>query len=167
MLRRAKIKVAHFEHDLVDQVEVLNKEFSDQYPIEERLKALAAAREVGPNGFRIGLDEENNRVEWIQEKDDPEPWPLILRRSDDAISEMYQECWDKVWWNRHMVYSHDYGREECTGKGKLGCDGAARVEKKYGRENLGWDDVDWGILQGKLSALSWVMGSEWEESLDT
>ena len=41
---------------------------------------------------------------------------------------------------------------------------AERVIQQYGEENLGpYSDFEWGMLNGKLSALRWVMGEDWDE----
>ncbi len=46
-------------------------------------------------------------------------------------------------------------------------DAVKRVEAKRGLENLGpWTDFEWGMLNGKMSALRWVLGDEWD-FLDT
>jgi hypothetical protein len=44
---------------------------------------------------------------------------------------------------------------------------ARRVEREYGKKNLGpWDDFEWGMINGKLSAIRWMLGDEWD-MLDT
>jgi hypothetical protein len=44
---------------------------------------------------------------------------------------------------------------------------AKRAEKKLGAWNFGpWTDFEWGMLNGKLSALRWALGDEWD-MLDT
>ncbi|MNR48013.1 hypothetical protein D3C85_1671910 [compost metagenome] len=91
------------------------------------------------------------------------------------------ELTDKIWYNRHCNRIHDIA----TGRVKLIPDGterysndaihegiwagalaaAAAVEAKY--EDTGpWYDFEWGMLNGKLSALRWVLGDEWD-MLDT
>jgi hypothetical protein len=45
--------------------------------------------------------------------------------------------------------------------------GALEMEAKYGKNNLGpYDDFEWGMINGKLSALRWVLGDKWD-MLDT
>ncbi|MCW3659546.1 PIN domain-containing protein [Burkholderia cenocepacia] len=42
-----------------------------------------------------------------------------------------------------------------------------RTEDELGKDNLGpWTDFEWGMINGKLSAIRWVLGDEWD-MLDT
>jgi hypothetical protein len=40
---------------------------------------------------------------------------------------------------------------------------AKEVEQRFKNESLSWDDFEWGMLNGKLSALRWVLGEDWDE----
>lgn len=102
------------------------------------------------------------------------------------ISQAVEKLLDQVWYNRHQIWNEKLKSGEAIliddrddrGKDPFGLrihrgvwegaeKSARRLEQKYGLEELGpWDDFEWGMVNGKLSALRWVLGDEWD-MLDT
>ena len=93
----------------------------------------------------------------------------------------------QVWYNRHMNLRFQVESDDVriiTSEDLKKLDGyhpevvvdavwqralkaARKTEDEVGRERLGpWDDFEWGMINGKLSAIRWMLGDEWD-MLDT
>lgn len=113
-------------------------------------------------GYRVeGLDEllvtclgdeflqERDEVDALADSEEPRTLAEIIQAE--------QEFFDRVWYVRRVVHSEDENMSY------------PELEAKYGRDEL-WkpigDDHDkaweYGFISGKLSALRWVLGSEWD-----
>lgn len=110
---------------------------------------------------------QNLNDKYTQYKDDDS---YTDSRSDDEVGAAIDELFNKIWYDRHLNlrYRVEAKGEYCNPEIWEGALKAAkRVEEKYGIENLGpWDDFEWGMMNGKLSALRWFFGDEWD-MLDT
>lgn len=86
------------------------------------------------------------------------------------IQKWEQELFDRIWYQRKLnrIYELEEA-EDSQGLArftKVAGPPMERVEAEYG-ETLGpYSDFEWGMLNGKLSALRWVLGAEWD-FLDT
>ena len=104
------------------------------------------------------------------------------RRLSQILASIH-ELTEKVWYNRHLGLRNrvESGRTKIVDEvirrpgrpdpqnvvmrdiwnGALAS--AARVEAEYGDDLGPWTDFEWGMINGKLSALRWVLGEEWDE----
>lgn len=120
----------------------------------------------------LDLEEFHYENEWAWE-DQTRGLQEILGAMDELV--------DKVWYNRHMnrMYRLEQGEIQIVPEGtkRYGNDvihrnilegalaSAEKVREKYG-DTGPWDDFEWGMINGKLSALRWILGDEWD-MLDT
>ncbi|EMA4503713.1 DUF4935 domain-containing protein [Enterobacter hormaechei] len=139
--------------------------FSDD--VHYHLDIAEAINSIEPELLSV-LEEENN---WFDDD---------TRSLTEILTAINEYC-EKVWYNRHKYreYKIEIGdisiipkgdarhgnnviHEDIWERAKLA---AEKVEEQY--EDTGpWDDFEWGMINGKLSALRWVLGDEWD-MLDT
>lgn len=86
-------------------------------------------------------------------------------RTLDEIIEASEEFYEKVWFDRHLLLKSRVENGQTTINSDIwegALKAAQRMIDKYGEDALGpYSDFEWGMLNGKLSALRWVLGSDW------
>lgn len=131
--------------------------------------------------FFINLPEALNSInpDLVDEVEFENEWDFEFR-SFSEILDIEKELEQKIWYNRHKYREHLIA----TGEIKLidrkdfdiktssknivkdiwegALESAKKVEDIYGKENLTFDDFQWGMINGRLSALRWVIGDEWD-----
>jgi hypothetical protein len=92
-------------------------------------------------------------------------------RTEEEISTAIGALIDKVWYNRcHLVMRETVAAGTETLDPEIWASplrAGKQVEERYPVDELGpYSDFDWGMINGKLSALRWVLGEDWDQ-LDT
>lgn len=137
---------------------------------------IAAAFDPANSTYRLGAvgleqvlrDHFGDELEELLEETDIREDPRRL----DEIQAVEKELFDRIWYHRSLQADYRHKREgdaaELTRNQEIAAPGRARVEATYTEPGqLGpYTDFELGMLNGKMSALRWVLGSEWD-FLDT
>lgn len=88
-----------------------------------------------------------------------------LRRVSEIIA-VEHELFERLWYGRSAAAVSDERPEGYSADiWKTALLAARRIERQYGVEALRKDtetQFDWGMLSGKISAIRWVLGAEWD-----
>ena len=117
-------------------------------------------------------------------------WEQEWMESPRTLTEMLKamdRLTTQVWYNRHknLAWSIAKGKHKIVSRAewdntklngqthtvediwKGALRAAKKAERKLGKGNFGpWTDFEWGMINGKLSALRWMLGDDWDQ-LDT
>jgi hypothetical protein len=87
-------------------------------------------------------------------------WVLIDRHERGEHKLVTRDEWEKATPREHQGMTID-----TVWSGML--DAMKRMERELGPDEIGpWGDFEWGMINGKLSAIRWMLGDEWD-MLDT
>ncbi|EJZ8384442.1 PIN domain-containing protein [Klebsiella oxytoca] len=163
----------------------ITENYTDFSSLTDRRNHHSDFDEIFTGNFYYHLDiaEAINSIEpeLLNELEDEFNWLEDDTRSLTDILTAIDEFCNKVWYNRHKYreykieigditlipkgdvrHGNNFIHEDIWEGAKLS---AAKIEKQY--EDIGpWDDFEWGMINGKLSALRWVLGDDWD-MLDT
>jgi hypothetical protein len=117
-------------------------------------------------------------------------WEQTWEQEPRSLAELlraHEMLWRQVWYNRHksrewmiergkikIVPRHVWEKGKRDNQNQIidevwrgALRAAKRVERELGKGNVGpWTDFEWGMISGKLSAVRWALGDEWD-MLDT
>jgi len=136
-----------------EQLSFFAKRDEKIFGISEKLENLMLDYSVFKNSFKLDIGSD-----------------VLKGRTEEEMISAMNEYTDKLWYDRHQLLKYRVDNKLTKVDLKIwrgALKAAKEVESKYGVENLGpHGDFDWGMLNGKLSALRWVFGDEWD-MLDT
>ena len=90
-------------------------------------------------------------------------------RKKDEIFDAEEEFFERIWFGRNAkTILNEDGEKIFVPRHENGNGGMIELLlERYGEENLvPEDDFEWRVWNGKLSALRWILGEEWD-FLDT
>jgi hypothetical protein len=170
--------VTHNKHDFSDMAA------DERQPHPDLAELFASDRST--YSLAVGEVLNQHAPEWMEEI----KWEFEYQEEPRRLSEimeaehlLFRQVWYNRHWNlrsaiergKHKIVTREEWEKHPKRWNKITVDtiwegalaSAKRTEEEVGLENLGpWSDFEWGMINGKLSALRWVMGSEWD-FLDT
>jgi hypothetical protein len=119
--------------------------------------------------------------ELLEDHDNEFNFSIQPRRLSEIV-EAEHLLFRKIWYNRHWnlrsaieegtcrivpegeYFRAPYRQDQILDTVQAGALAAAKkTENEFGLDDLRpWDDFEWDMLNGKLSALRWVLGDDWD-----